>query len=134
MSAMPPDAAGDGLLWERSLCPVCGLDRSSTLIEAGFDEPPIRGLLAASYPGMPDSAPDLLAAEGRYVLRRCDRCGLTYQLMAPTDRLAFEVYERWIDADVSRASSLGRESDDELALQILEAAATLGRPAAIYGS
>ena len=78
----------------RSNCPLCAGKTFRVLFSAPLDSGEVWHFLLDFYGGRPDRQK---LKGGRYELRQCDRCDLVYQAGAPTEELAEELYERWID-------------------------------------
>ncbi len=79
----------------RPTCPLCAGSKFRVLFAAPLDSGEVWHFLQDFYGGRPDRQK---LEGGRYELRRCGRCGLVYQAGAPTEDLAEELYERWVDA------------------------------------
>ena len=85
-------------LQPRPNCPLCAGKKFKVLFAAPLDSGEVWHFLQDFYGGRPDRQ---RLEGGRYELRRCGRCGLVYQAQAPTEELAKELYEHWIDGQQS---------------------------------
>ena len=85
-------------LWPRPKCPLCASKKFKILFSAPLDSGNIWLFLQDFYGGRPERQK---LKGGRYELRHCTCCGLVYQAETPTEKLAEDLYERWIDAQKS---------------------------------
>ncbi len=87
-----------GAFVERERCPGCEGPRRETLFECAYSDDPIRTVVRDAYPTMTDGDRELIGGE-RYVLDRCDRCGLVWQRFAPGPAVLTQLYESWAAPD-----------------------------------
>jgi len=86
---------------QRGACPGCGSRNYKELYCSSFVESPIRDYLESFY--APPGGVDLdYLAGADYILDECNDCSLIYQRLIPNSHLMTRLYEKWINAELSR--------------------------------
>ena len=94
----------------RSACPICSHSDTVELYTAPFAQAPIGPFLEEQYAPVGHGIDLSVLGDAQYCLHRCPNCELVFQKNIPGDELMHILYERWIDADVTKENH--RVQDD----------------------
>lgn len=113
----------------RNMCPACHATDPKPLYSMPMLADTLRDYLIHFYTDK--GSIDLTMLEGaHYTLHECQTCGLVYQYEIPDEALMIELYERWLDPDLSYQRQLAREHMPyfrPIVQEVMTAIAALGK-------